>query len=110
MQPVFPLVSIITPVYNAEKYLKTCIDSVLKQTYTNWELILVNDGSTDGSLDIIKQYAQLDVRIKYIDKINEGPSLSRKSGTEQAKGKYIQYLDSDDFLQENAIEYLTWTD
>ena len=79
MQPVFPLVSIITPVYNAEKYLKTCIDSVLKQTYTNWELILVNDGSTDGSLDIIKQYAQLDVRIKYIDKINEGPSLSRKS-------------------------------
>ena len=82
MQPVFPLVSIITPVYNAEKYLKTCIDSVLKQTYTNWELILVNDGSTDGSLDIIKQYAQLDVRIKYIDKINEGPSLSRKSGTE----------------------------
>ena len=58
-------------------------------------------------LDIIKQYAQLDVRIKYIDKINEGPSLSRKSGTEQAKGKYIQYLDSDDFLQENAIEYLT---
>ena len=84
MQPVFPLVSIITPVYNAEKYLKTCIDSVLKQTYTNWELILVNDGSTDGSLDIIKQYAQLDVRIKYIDKINEGPSLSRKSGTEQA--------------------------
>ena len=90
MQPVFPLVSIITPVYNAEKYLKTCIDSVLKQTYTNWELILVNDGSTDGSLDIIKQYAQLDVRIKYIDKINEGPSLSRKSGTEQAKGKYIQ--------------------
>ena len=107
MQPVFPLVSIITPVYNAEKYLKTCIDSVLKQTYTNWELILVNDGSTDGSLDIIKQYAQLDVRIKYIDKINEGPSLSRKSGTEQAKGKYIQYLDSDDFLQENAIEYLT---
>ena len=78
MQPVFPLVSIITPVYNAEKYLKTCIDSVLKQTYTNWELILVNDGSTDGSLDIIKQYAQLDVRIKYIDKINEGPSLSRK--------------------------------
>ena len=80
MQPVFPLVSIITPVYNAEKYLKTCIDSVLKQTYTNWELILVNDGSTDGSLDIIKQYAQLDVRIKYIDKINEGPSLSRKSG------------------------------
>ena len=81
MQPVFPLVSIITPVYNAEKYLKTCIDSVLKQTYTNWELILVNDGSTDGSLDIIKQYAQLDVRIKYIDKINEGQSLSRKSGT-----------------------------
>ena len=86
MQPDFPLVSIITPVYNAEKYLKTCIDSVLKQTYTNWELILVNDGSTDGSLDIIKQYAQLDVRIKYIDKINEGPSLSRKSGTDQAKG------------------------
>lgn len=101
-----PLVSIITPVYNAEKYLDTCINSVLKQTYTNWELILVNDGSTDNSWKIIKQYSQLDNRIRCINKTNEGPSLSRKLGTIQSKGKYIQYLDSDDFLLEKAIENL----
>lgn len=106
MQNDFPLVSIIVPVYNAGKFLNVCIDSVLNQSYTNWELILVNDGSTDNSLDIIKQYFQLDSRIAYIDKINEGPSLARKSGTDQSKGKYIQYLDSDDLLLADAIENL----
>lgn len=106
MQNDCPLVSIIVPVYNAGKFLNTCIDSVLNQSYTNWELILVNDGSTDNSLDIIKRYFQIDSRIAYIDKINEGPSLARKSGTDQSKGKYIQYLDSDDLLLTDAIENL----
>lgn len=106
MEHLSPLVSVITPVYNSAEYLNTCIASVLSQTYTNWELILVNDGSTDDSLNIIKQYAQNDTRIRYIDKTNEGPSLARKSGTAQAKGKYIQYLDSDDVLLEHAIENL----
>lgn len=106
MQNTLPLVSIITPVYNADQYLNACIESVLNQSYTNWELILVNDGSTDGSLNIIKKHAQLDPRIEYIDKRNEGPSLARQAGTAQAKGKYIQYLDSDDLLLKYALENL----
>lgn len=106
MQNTLPLVSIITPVYNAGQYLNACIESVLNQSYTNWELILVNDGSTDNSLNIIKQHAQSDPRIGYIDKRNEGPSLARQSGTAQAKGTYIQFLDSDDLLLEQALENL----
>lgn len=101
-----PLVSIIIPVYNCEQYLEACVSSVIGQTYSNFEIITINDGSTDGSLDILNRYASIDHRIVLIDKPNEGPALARKRGLEVAKGKYIQFLDSDDTLLSKAIELL----
>lgn len=100
------LVSVIIPVYNTGVYLESCLQSVLTQSYTHLEVIVVNDGSTDNSLSIIKKYAALDKRIKFIDKNNEGLPLARKSGLDIATGKYIQHLDSDDVLLEFAIERL----
>lgn len=88
--------SIIVPVYNTEKYLKNCIESVLKQTFSDWELILVDDGSTDSSGSICDQYAQADNRIKVIHKPNGGLSAARNTGIDHSRGKYITFLDSDD--------------
>ena len=102
----YPLVSIIVPVYNAELYLKRCIESILTQTYQNIELILVNDGSIDGSLDICRQFAEKDVRVIVIDKPNSGVSDSRNCGMAKAKGKYLQFADSDDWLVPDATELL----
>lgn len=99
-------VSIIIPVYNVEKYLKRCLDSVLCQTYTNFEVILVDDGSTDNSRDICDEYKKYDKRIKVIHKNNEGVSVARNKGIEVATGKYILFLDSDDFIEKNCIEIL----
>jgi glycosyltransferase involved in cell wall biosynthesis len=92
------LVSIITPVYNSEKYIGETIESVLAQTYSNWEMLIVDNGSTDHSLDIIYQYAAKDARIKVFQqtKKNGFPSYTRNMAIEEAQGKYIAFLDSDD--------------
>ena len=96
-------ISIITPVYNSEKYIEQCIDSVLAQSYDDFELILVNDGSKDKSLEIIEKYASLDKRIRYISKVNEGQGVARNFALNMAKGEYILYLDSDDWLCDSAL-------
>jgi len=91
-----PLISIIIPVYNTKRYLDETIGSVLKQTYKNWELILVDDGSTDGSVDLIKDYCNSDIRIRLIEQANSGQGAARNNGIRQAKGDLIAFLDSDD--------------
>lgn len=96
--------SIVIPIYNAEKVLKRCIDSVLKQTFGNFELVLVNDGSTDSSLDICNKYKNLDKRIKVIHTDNRGASAARNTGLEAAEGTYIQFIDADDYIAENMCE------
>lgn len=101
-----PLVSVIIPVYNGEADLATCIQSVIHQTYSHLEIIIVNDGSTDGSLGIMECHKKGDARIVLINKPNQGPSLARESGVAIAQGKYIQFLDSDDELLAGAIEQL----
>ena len=102
----YPLVSIIVPVYNAEVYLERCIESILAQTYEHIELILVNDGSTDQSLKICQHFAKKDSRIIVIDKPNRGVSDSRNCGIAKAKGKYLQFADSDDWMTPGATALL----
>lgn len=97
--------SIVVPVYNVEKYLRECIDSILSQTFTDFELILVDDGSKDNSPLICDEYAQKDGRIKVIHKQNGGLSDARNVGTNEAKGSYIVYIDSDDYYCDN--DFLT---
>lgn len=101
-----PLISIIVPVYNVENYVDKCIDSVLSQTYKDWELILVDDGSTDNRGKICDDYALKDSRIKVIHKENGGLPSARKAGLEIAKGDFIFHLDGDDFIPENTLEIL----
>lgn len=98
------LISIITPVYNSESYIRQCIESVLSQTYSNWELLLIDDCSGDESINIIEGYLK-DSRIKLFrnDK-NKGPALTRNVGLDNAKGDYITFLDSDDFWAEDKLE------
>lgn len=99
-----PLISIIIPVYNAEKYLNACIDSVLDQTYSNIEVILVNDGSKDYSGDICNQYKSKDSRIKVVHLENGGVSRARNKGIEVCNGDYISFIDSDDTIDSDYIE------
>lgn len=99
-----PAISIIIPVYNAECYLRHCIESVIAQTYEDWETILVNDGSKDGSLTICQEYALKDNRIKVIDKPNGGPSSARNRGLNEAKGEYVYFIDADDWVESKFIE------
>lgn len=98
------LVSVITPIYNVENYLNECIDSLLRQTYTNLEILLVNDGSTDNSLKICESYS--DSRIRIITKENGGQSSARNIALDQAKGVYILFVDSDDYVENNYVERL----
>ena len=101
------LVSIIIPVYNTGKYLGECLDSVLKQTYSDIEVICVDDASTDNALLILEKYAAQDNRLQIIrKKVNEGPSSARNTGFSMAKGKYLYFLDSDDYIELNAVEEL----
>ena len=97
-------ISIIIPVYNAEKYLRQCIESVLAQTFLDWELILVNDGSKDDSLNICREFAAKDSRITVIDKPNGGVSSARNRGLEEARGEWITFVDADDWLDADALE------
>lgn len=106
MMSDLPLITVIIPVYNSESSLKECIGSVIRQSYPNTEIIIVNDGSTDGSGVIADNFAQKDSRIIVVNKKNQGLVLARKTGIDIAHGKYIQYLDSDDVLCENALENL----
>ena len=99
-----PKISVIIPVYNVEKYLRECLDSVVNQTMRDIEIICVNDGSTDNSLDILKEYATKDDRIIVINQTNGWLSAARNSGLKIAKGEYIQFVDSDDYLELNACE------
>ena len=91
------LISIITPSYNSESYLEECINSVLNQTYSNWEMLIVDDGSTDASRDIINRYANSEIRIKpiFLDN-NIGAPSARNLAIEKSKGSYLAFLDSDD--------------
>ncbi len=100
-----PQVSIIIPVYNVSEYLKECLDSAIDQTFRDIEIICVNDGSTDDSPNILNDYAKKDRRIRIINKTNGGLSSARNAGLEAAKGKYIAFLDSDDFIEPETIEH-----
>lgn len=101
-----PLVSVVIPVYNVEKYLDRCIQSVIEQTYTNLEIILVDDGSTDKSPELCDQYARKDKRIVIIHKKNGGLSSARNAGIEKSKGDYIAFIDSDDYIAPSHIQLL----
>lgn len=100
------MISVIVPVYNVEQYLPECIDSITEQTYRNIEIILVNDGSTDSSREIIDQYMQRDNRIKCIDQANSGQAAARNAGLAAATGAYIVFVDSDDYLERCMFEQL----
>lgn len=108
---VSPKISIIVPVYNAEKYLRRCLNSILTQTYTNFEVILVDDGSLDSSGEICDQYVGMDERVKAFHKKNEGVSIARNYGLDQAQGEWVTFSDSDDLLLSDAfIQYIQFVD
>lgn len=104
MEP--PLISVVIPIYNIEAYLKRCVDSVLQQSYSNLEIILVDDGSKDQSSMICDEYKELDKRVRVIHKENGGLSDARNAGIEIANGSFITFIDSDDFVAIDYIEYL----
>jgi len=101
-----PKISIIIPVYNVEKYIEKCIDSVLAQTFTDFECILINDGSPDNSPAICDEYAKKDKRIKVIHKKNGGVSSARNAGLDIAQGEWVGFIDSDDWVDEKFLEFL----
>ena len=100
------MISIILPIYNVEKYLSKCLDSLLEQTYDDFELICVNDGSTDNSLNILQNYASKDSRIKIINQKNQGQSMARNNALEKVQGDYISFIDSDDWVEKDFLENL----
>lgn len=100
------MVSIIVPIYNSEKTLKRCIESILVQTYNQLEILLVNDGSTDSSLEICESYRKIDSRIKIISGPNRGVAAARNIGLKNVHGEYILYIDSDDWIEPNMVEVL----
>lgn len=102
-----PKVSIIVPIFNVEKYLKRCIDSLINQSYKKIEIILINDGSEDNSATICKQYAATYQQIVYIEQENQGLSGARNTGIKNSTGEYILFVDSDDYIELDAVEILT---
>lgn len=103
---MYELISIVIPIYNTEKYLKRCLDSVINQSYKNIEILLINDGSTDNSLRICERFAKEDNRIKVFSERNFGVSSARNLGINKSNGKYIFFLDSDDWIENRTIEIL----
>ena len=101
-----PLISIIIPVYNAERYLRQCLDSVVAQTYTNWECLLVDDGSKDGSGEICDEYAKKSSRFRVFHKENGGVSSARNTGIEESKGEWVYFCDADDYVYPKGIEII----
>ena len=101
-----PVVSVIVPIYNAQKYLGKCVESILLQTYQNMEILLIDDGSTDGCFDICEKYASEDERIRVIHKPNGGLVSARKAGAKEATGDYVICVDADDWIEPNYIEAL----
>ncbi len=99
-------ISVIIPVYNVEKYLTECLESVINQTYENIEIICINDGSTDNSLKILQEFSKKDNRIKIISQENKGISEARNNGISVATGEYIYFIDSDDWIETNTLELL----
>ena len=99
-----PLVSIVVPVYNVENYVSKCIQSIFRQTFKNYELIVVNDGSTDNSLSKLQKFS--DNRLKIINQKNKGLSGARNTGIKRAIGKYITFIDSDDWISEDYLEVM----
>ena len=97
-------VSVIIPIYNACRYIRPTLDSVISQTLTDIEIICVDDGSTDTSLDMIKIYQKMDSRIRIITKTNGGPALARNNGLARARGEYLAFLDADDFYEIDMLE------
>ena len=96
-------VSVIVPVYNVEKFINRCVDSILSQTFKDFELILINDGSKDKSLEIIEKY-RVDKRVRIFTQKNQGPAVARNFGISVAKGSYIMFIDSDDYIDPDYIE------
>ena len=99
-------ISVIIPVYNSEKFLKKCLDSIINQTLNDIEIICIDDGSTDKSLRILNNFADKDNRITIINQKNSGPSAARNKGIENAKGEYIGFVDSDDWIDLDFYEKL----
>lgn len=100
------MISVIVPVYNVEKYLEECLDSIQNQTFSNIEIILVNDGSTDNSKEICKKYCEQDNRFKLINQTNQGQSVARNTGVAASKGEFIAFVDSDDIIRQDYLEVL----
>ena len=101
-----PQVSIIVPVYNVENYIERCLNSLVNQTFKDIEIITINDGSTDKSLELINKYVKEDIRVSVIDLGDEGVSYCRNLGIEKANGKYIMFVDSDDWIDSNMVEVM----
>ena len=99
-------VSVIVPIYNSEKYLKKCIDSILNQSLKEIEVILVNDGSTDGGMRIMEEYSKNDPRVVILNLKNGGPGKARNEGIKIAKGEYLSFVDSDDYIEMEFLERL----
>ncbi|MCI8575244.1 MAG: glycosyltransferase [Bacilli bacterium] len=100
------LISIVVPVYNVERYIRNCMDSILNQSYNNIEVILIDDGSVDDSSNICDHYVNIDTRVKVIHQSNRGLSAARNKGLETASGKYVMFVDSDDDILPDCVEYL----
>lgn len=101
-----PKISIILPVYNVERYLEACLNSIVAQSFTDWECICVNDGSTDRSINILEAYSAQDKRIKVLTQNNSGPALARSYGISEAIGEFLVFQDADDFIEEDAYTRL----
>lgn len=105
-----PFFSIVVPIYNASTFLRQCIESILDQTFSNFELILIDDGSTDNSLDICNEYMDKDKRIRIFSQLNLGVSVARNTGIRESTGKYLVFIDSDDYVDSKFLEYLAESD